>query len=195
MRLAPIERPRGLFLRIAFWLSRRQAGAVIAPLKVIYARVPALGLLGWRIARTLERLSLEPGLRLLVATQSSLLNGCGFCADLHRAQAVRARLGQEKFLALPDYATSPLFSARERAILAYTEEVTRQRRASDASFAELARHCDEREIVEITWLNAASNYFNLLAVPLGIGSDGLLELALRRTRPPDSPGDPSVGGG
>jgi AhpD family alkylhydroperoxidase len=180
MRLAPIERPRGLLLRLGYWLCRRQLGAVISPFKVIYARAPALGLLSAHVARVLEKgLRLEPELRLLVATQSSLLNGCGFCADLHRAQAVQARLGLEKFAALADFATSPLFSARERAVLAYTAEVTQRRAASDATFAELARHCGEREIVEITWLNAASNYFNLLAAPLGIGSDGLLELALR----------------
>jgi AhpD family alkylhydroperoxidase len=183
MRLAPIEEPRSLLLRIGYWLCRRQIGAVITPFKVIYARAPALGLVAAHISRVLEKgLRVEPELRLLVATQSSLLNGCGFCADLHRAQAVQARLGLEKFTALADFATSPLFSTRERAILAYTGEVTRRHTASDETFAELARHCDEREIVEITWLNAASNYFNLLSVPLGIESDGLLELTLRHPR-------------
>lgn len=32
---------------------------------------------------------------------------------------------------------------------------------------------NETEIVEITWLNAAENYFNLQAAVLGIGSDRL----------------------
>jgi hypothetical protein len=48
--------------------------------------------------------------------------------------------------------------------------------------------------VEITWLNAASNYFNLLAIPLGIESDGLLALALREAPAPEPPQDPLVGG-
>jgi hypothetical protein len=42
MRLAPIEKPPGLLLRIAYWLSRRQLGGVMSPLKVIYARAPSL---------------------------------------------------------------------------------------------------------------------------------------------------------
>jgi AhpD family alkylhydroperoxidase len=150
MRLELIERPRSLLMRLAGWSSRRQLGAVISPLKVIYARAPALAVLSHRISRTLERkLSLDPELALLVTTQSSLLNGCGFCADLHRAQAVRARLGREKFRDLLQYASSP--------------------------------HFDERGIVELTWLNAVGNYFNLLAAPLEIGSDGLEALALQRT--------------
>jgi AhpD family alkylhydroperoxidase len=181
MRLEPIEQPRGLLLRIAYWLSRRQLGRVMSSLTVIYARAPAVAWPGAWIVRTLERgLSLEPELRLLVTTQSSLINGCTFCADLHMAQAVQGRLGLEKFKALPDFATSPLFSERERAVLAYTEEVTRRRRVSDSVFETLLEHASEKEIVEITWLNAVGNFFNLMAVPLELESDDLMSLALRR---------------
>lgn len=49
---------------------------------------------------------------------------------------------------------------------------------SDATYGELAKHFSEREIVEIVWANAVGNYFNLIAVPLGLESDGLAELAL-----------------
>jgi len=51
---------------------------------------------------------------------------------------------------------------------------------SDATFAELQRHFNEREIVEITWLNALENYYNLINLPLGIESDGLCAIAERR---------------
>jgi AhpD family alkylhydroperoxidase len=181
MRLEPIEKPRGLLMRIAYWLSRRQFGGVMSPLEVIYARVPKLAWTSVVIARTQEKgLSLEPELRLLIITQSSLLNGCSFCADLHLAQAVQARLGLERFKALPDFAASPLFSERERAVLAYTEETTRRRSVSDPVFAALLEHASEREIVEITWLNAVGNFYNLMAVPLELASNDFTALALRR---------------
>ena len=183
MRLEPIEKPRGLLLRIAYWLSRRQLGGVMSPLKVIYARVPKLAWTSVVIARTAEKgLSLEPDLRLLITTQSSLLNGCTFCADLHMAQAVQARIGLEKFKALPVFETHPLFSERERAVLAYTAEVTLRRSASDVVFETLRKHCSEQEIVEITWLNAVGNFFNLMAVPLQLESDDFTALALRRVQ-------------
>jgi AhpD family alkylhydroperoxidase len=182
MRLTPIERPRSLLVRIGYWMSRRQLGAVVTPLKVVYARAPRLALLSLRIGRLFEKgTTLDPELLLLVATQASLLNGCGFCADLHRAQAVRARLSLDKLGDLLDWEASPRFSEPERAALAYTAEVTRSRKASDATFEALRRHFDERQIIELTWANAASNYFNLLAVPLGLESDGLAELALARS--------------
>ena len=183
MRLEPIEKPRGFFMRIAYWQSRRQLGRVMSSLKVIYARAPAVAWPTLWTVNAMDRgLSLEPELRLLITTQSSLLNGCTFCADLHMAQAVQAQIGLEKFKALPEFETNALFSERERAVLAYTGEITRTRNASDAVFERLRKHCDEKQIVEITWLNAVGNYFNLMAVPLQLESDDFTALALRRAQ-------------
>jgi AhpD family alkylhydroperoxidase len=180
MRLEPIEKPPSLMMRFAYWMSRRQLGAVIAPLKVGYARSPVIARAGYSIVRAMEKLSLDRELSLLVTTQSALINGCGFCSDLHQAQAVQERIGLEKFRDLAKFADSPHFSEKERAALAYTEEVTRTRGASDANFEALRPHFDDRQIFELTWLNAVGNYFNLMAVPLGLESDGLTEIALAR---------------
>jgi hypothetical protein len=38
--LSPIERPRGLFLRLVFFFARRQFGTVVTPLRVFSARMP-----------------------------------------------------------------------------------------------------------------------------------------------------------
>ena len=151
MRLQPIEEPRGLIMRVAYWMSRRQLGAVMSPLKVLYARSPKLGRLGYRMQTVVEKgLVLDEETRLLVTTHASLINGCGFCADLHLAQVVQAKLGLEKFRALEEFATSPHFDDRERSLLAYAEEMTRHRKVADATFERLRAHWNEREIVEIT---------------------------------------------
>ncbi len=42
-------------------------------------------------------------------------------------------------------------------------------------------HFSEREIVEITWVNALENYYNLLNLPLEIESDGFCAIAEART--------------
>ena len=57
------------------------------------------------------------------------------------------------------------------------EETTRHKRVSDATFEALRKHCSEREIVEITWLNAFENYYNLINLPLEIESDGFCALS------------------
>jgi alkylhydroperoxidase family enzyme len=100
--------------------------------------------------------------------------------DLTQAMAIRERLSLEKFNALSEYRTSVLFSDRERAALAYVEEATRHKRVSDATFEVLRKHFSEREIVEITWLNAVENYYNLINIPLEIESDGFCAIAQAR---------------
>ncbi len=177
MRLEPIEKPKGLMMRLAFWMTRRQFGKVMTPMKVLYPRMPGAMKLSYEIQKFQTKgISLEPSLHLLVTGLTSQINGCGFCLDLARAMAIREHLGMEKFDALRSYRTSALFTPKERAALAYAEEATRQKRVSDGTFETLRRHFSEREIVEITWVNAVENYYNLINLPLGIESDGFCEL-------------------
>ena len=173
-KLKPIAQPRTLFERFAFWQTRREYGKVLTPLKVIYARKPRLAFIAQLITRTMERgLSLDDDLRLLIAVYVAQLNGCAFCHDLNLAQATQKRLGVNRFRELPDYQASGIFSERERAALAFCEEATRHRKVSDKTFETLREHFNETEIVELTWVNAAENYFNLQAAVLDIGSDEL----------------------
>ncbi len=172
-RLAPIEQPKGVLLRFAYWGTRRMFGKVMTPLKVITARVPESAKLTMAIQKFQKKgLTLDLELQLLIADQASTINGCAFCLDLGRSFALRSHMSLAKFQALEEYRTSPLFTERERAALAYAEEATRNKKVSDATFENLRRHFSEREIVEITLINAVENLYNLTNLPLGIGSDG-----------------------
>ena len=178
MRLEPIDQPKGLMMKLAFWMTRRQFGKVMTPMRVLYPRLPGMMKAAYEIVKfEMHGLRLEPELHYLVVTLASRINGCDFCLDLGRSMAIREHLGMAKFDAVADYRTSPLFSDRERAALAYVEEITRSKRVSDATFADLRAHFNEREIVEITWLNALENFYNLINIPLEIGSDGFCALA------------------
>ena len=181
MRIEPVTKPRGLLLRLGWWISRRRFGKVPANMTVLYGHAPNLAWASSQLVQTLEnKLTLDKELTLLVMAQSAQMNGCSFCADLHQAQAVQERLGLDKFRALSEFRTSPAFGERERAALAYSEEVTRERKASDETFAALRKHFDTQQIVELTWLNALGNFFTLISIPLGVENDGLLDLALQR---------------
>ncbi|MGA7486268.1 MAG: carboxymuconolactone decarboxylase family protein [Xanthobacteraceae bacterium] len=59
--------------------------------------------------------------------------------------------------ALADWRASTLFSARERAALAYADTMTRDITVPDAVFAEVERHFDARGIVELTVLVGTYN--------------------------------------
>lgn len=181
MRLEPIEKPKGLKMRLAFAMTKRQFGKVMTPMKVMFPRMPGVLKLSYEMQKfEMNGLRLEHELRAMVALLAAQINGCSFCVDIGRAVAVGRELPMEKFNALADYRTSPLFSERERAALAYAEEATRHKRVSDATFEALRRHFDDRDIMEITWVNALENYYNLINLPLEIESDGLCAIAEAR---------------
>jgi len=111
-----------------------------------------------------------------------MLNRCTFCHDLTLAQAIAHQIGPERFAALDDAQTNASFTERERAALALVDEITRDGELTPQTFERLEHCFTETEIVELVWLNAVENYFNLQAHPLGIGSDGLRALAQRENR-------------
>jgi alkylhydroperoxidase family enzyme len=173
LRLPPIEEPPSLMMRAVYAYSQRTFGKVLMPMKVIYARVPALATLAQKIIKTHDKLSLDTELRFLVQVKVSQLNGCPFCEDISLAGAVQKRIGVERFRDLSEYSTSDAYSPREKAALAFAEEATLHRKVSEATWKQMHENFSETEIVELTWLNAAENYFNLQAGILGIGSDHL----------------------
>ena len=180
MRLEPIENPKSLFLKIAYWFTKRKYGKVMSPLKVIYARKPELLSFSMKIARFEEKQnSLSPELRLLIKVATATQNGCTFCQDIALANAVKGQIGTEKFTALmsKDEAKISVFSEKEQVVLAVLEEYGSQRKVSDDSFDELKKHFTETEIVEILALNAFEHFYNALTIPLRIESDGLEKLS------------------
>jgi AhpD family alkylhydroperoxidase len=123
---------------------------------------------------------LNKELHYMIAMFVSGINGCGFCLDFGRMMAVKDNMSMEKFDALPGYKTSPLFSDKERAVLTYVAEATRNKQVADGTFDELREYYSDTEIVEITILSAIQNFENMLNIPLGIGSDGLCAIAQAR---------------
>lgn len=178
MRLAPIDRPPTLFARVVFAVLKRFLGRVPTPYRVVFTRMPRALFAHMMMVTVLDRrLRLDPDLKVLIESHVATLNGCTFCLDLVQAMALRRNPDlQQKLARLDAYRTDTLFSARERAALAYVESIAREHRVDDVTFAALRRHFGDDEIVEITWVNALEQYFNALNVGLGIGSDGFCAL-------------------
>ncbi len=183
MRLEPIENPGNLMLKMGYLMMEHRFGKVPTPLKIIYARSPCLMAVALRIDKTATtKLSFDADFRLLIQIFGSMINGCSFCHDYRQTQAIKSDLGSERFEALKEYKSSAQFSQRERVALAYVEEVLNHKHVSEETFTELKKQLTEKEIVELTWLAAAENYYNTLMIPLGIESDGLRALAEEHTK-------------
>jgi AhpD family alkylhydroperoxidase len=184
MRLQPVEHTSGFMMRLAFWMTRRKIGKVITPMKVVTARVPKSLRMTYEISKMAEHgFSLDRELQFLLHTHISQTNQCQFCIDISQAAALSDGGSLEKIKKQPQYREDPAFSVAERAALAYVEEVSRTKSASETTFDELRRHFSENQIAEITLLNAIENYYNLINRPLGIESDGLCALVANRGMP------------
>ena len=62
------------------------------------------------------------------------IHQCGFCIDIARAMALQECGSLQKIEKLERYREDPAFTPAERAALAYVEEVSRTKTASDATF-------------------------------------------------------------
>ena len=173
-RLEPVARSWNPFFWLALIAYRVSVGGAATPARVIFARAPGVVVAHLVLMATSEYvLSLERRLRLLVRVFGSRVNGCMYCDDLETYAALRHRaISRADIDALPRYRESEHFNERERAALRYVEEINTTRTVQDETFAALRRQFSEREIVELTWLNAVGNYLNLQARPLGLGAEG-----------------------
>ena len=75
----------------------------------------------------------------------------------------------EKILALPDYATSPLYTEAERVALEYADTITlSDRDVGDDLFARVRQFYDDDAAVELTeiiaWENASSKFNRALRI-------------------------------
>ena len=178
MRLQSIENPSGIFLKIAYWFSKKQFGKVLTPMKIIYARKPELLKFSLKITKFEEKQnSLSPDLRIFIKYAAAAQNGCSFCTDIALAKAVKDKLGTAKFTALLDESKQDSFSEKERAVFDFIKEYADEKSTSDVTFAALKANFNDTEIVEIIALNAFEHFYNALNIPLGIESDGLRQLA------------------
>ncbi|MCB1321232.1 MAG: carboxymuconolactone decarboxylase family protein [Leptospiraceae bacterium] len=189
--LNPVDRPGGLFLRLAFYMSRRLYGRVIAPLRYFYARKPGLLRISLRMNRAAEKLSLEPTLCSLITIYAAFQAGCRFCQDFGMALAVKAGLGDLKFQALAADDLS-VFTEREQAALMFTRAIMRSQDGHADAPPALRDQFTDTEIVEIVYLIAMERYYNTISMGLGLNSDDLAPRLHAETRTTGRPGESAV---
>jgi AhpD family alkylhydroperoxidase len=108
------------------------------------------------------------GLFALVDSRVSQLNGCTFCLDMHAREWLAAGGDLQKLVCVAGWREAAFYTPRERAALAWAESLTRlgPDAASDAEYAELREHFNEREIVDLTLGCSIINAWNRINVGL-----------------------------
>lgn len=109
---------------------------------------------------------LEHSLVELVKTRASQINGCAYCLHMHTKDARKVGETEERLYLLDAWRESPLYSARERAALGWTDALTRlaEAGAPDAAYEALKAAFTEEEMVKLTLLICAINSWNRINV-------------------------------
>ncbi|HWK36187.1 carboxymuconolactone decarboxylase family protein [Sphingomonas sp.] len=105
---------------------------------------------------------LEPSLQELVKIRASQINGCAYCLHMHSREALKMGESEVRLTMLAAWHESPLFTARERAALAWTESLTRlaETHAPDEDYTELGFEFSPEEQVKLTMLIGIINAWN-----------------------------------
>jgi alkylhydroperoxidase family enzyme len=96
--------------------------------------------------------------RELAVIRVAILNGVEYVQRAHGpAYALQEGLTAEQVAAIADWQSSNLFTDKQRALLAYTDAMTRDIDVPDAVFNTLQTHFNQRQTVELTMLVGAYN--------------------------------------
>ena len=108
---------------------------------------------------------LEHSLLELVKMRASQINGCAYCLDMHSKDARAAGETEQRLYLLDAWREAPMYSARERAALEWTEAVTRiTEGVPDEVYRLVREHFSEAELANLTLAVVAINGWNRLNV-------------------------------
>lgn len=115
-----------------------------------------------------QQCTLRGDYRELVILRVALLNGASYEYQVHVPFALREGVTQAQLDALDRWQDSTALTPAQRAVLAYTDAMTRDIHVPDAVFETLRGHFNQREIVELTatigGYNLVSRFLEALAV-------------------------------
>ncbi|MGS1093698.1 carboxymuconolactone decarboxylase family protein [Aquamicrobium terrae] len=116
--------------------------------------------------QAVEKCGLERSLLHLIKLRASQINGCSFCVDMHSREARQDGESEQRLYLVAAWKESPLFTARERAALAWVETVTQVADAGvpDDLYAATLEHFSEQELVKLTVATGMINTWNRLCV-------------------------------
>jgi len=110
--------------------------------------------------------NVDPTLFHLIKLRASQINGCAYCVDMHVKESRHDGLSEQWINLMCVWRESPIYDAKERALLGWVDAVTRiaETGAPDADFEALKAHFTEEEITKITVAIGTINVWNRLAV-------------------------------
>lgn len=118
------------------------------------------------ISKYLGETALSKKSKNLIKIRASQVNTCAYCIEMHTTEALKNGEGQNRIFALSAWRESPLFSEKEKALLATTDEITQvsNNGLTEDTFQKLKSYFNDNEIAQIIIQIGEINIWNRIAV-------------------------------
>ncbi|WP_339469986.1 carboxymuconolactone decarboxylase family protein [Pseudomonas capeferrum] len=118
------------------------------------------------LEQALAKSGLENSLLELVRLRASQINGCAYCINMHANDARQAGETEARLQTLSVWQETAYFTPRERAALAWVENLTRlpERGAPQPEYEALQAHFEPQEVVNLTLAITTINAWNRFGV-------------------------------
>ncbi|MEX0782468.1 MAG: carboxymuconolactone decarboxylase family protein [Dehalococcoidia bacterium] len=113
-----------------------------------------------------SKAGIDPGLRELMKTRASQMNGCAYCIDMHTKDARVAGETEQRLYALSAWRETPFFTEAERAALALTEALTELHPHDrlDRAWEDAQEYFEDEQLAALLMTVVAINGWNRLAI-------------------------------
>jgi len=113
-----------------------------------------------------QQSGLSLGLLELVKMRVSQMNGCAFCLAMHAPLARKHGVTEDQLTLLPAWREAPVFSAQERAALAWAEAMTllKDGDVPDAIYDQVCAEFNTKEVADLAFAVAEINAWNRLMI-------------------------------
>lgn len=122
----------------------------------------------------LARTNVSFKIRELIKIRVSQINKCAYCITIHTKDARKAGETEQRIYALPAWEESRLFSDEERAVLAFTDEVTKisEQGVTNHTYENMQQYFTDQQIAQITIAIGQINFWNRIAVTSKVFHNG-----------------------
>ena len=171
-RLAPLSPEATPELKEFFEQYRRSMGFVPNSVLIMQRRPKLVRALAQLAAAVWDPEStVDLGFKRLLSHVASRAHGCQYCMAHTAGAARKLGVSDKKLAAVWEYRSSPLYSAAERVALDFALAAAAvPNDVTDELFAELRRHWDDDQVVEITAVISLFGFMNrwndTMATPL-----------------------------
>ena len=141
-------------------IKRERGGRVLNLYKLLLNSPPIAA--GWLHMGTAVRMesSLRGDIRELAICRVAQISGADYEWQAHAPIAVKEGVSQAQIDQLASWRSSDVFTDPQRAVLAYTEQVTYDFQADDQTFTAVREHFNDQEIMELT---ATIGFYNMVS--------------------------------